>query len=159
MNPCRSDSGNILHTFLSQWADIQSEDYHGWKLKIYQILNFQNSSLKTCSMQLNLDYSKCQRLQESFRIIDSSNDRKREFSDFFRKARMLSWNITVLPEFATSTRVFHPVIGTSVKALKKMSSLEVVASSSLILCRSKNAEKKRKSDLYWHPLYTCNNID
>ena len=38
--------------------------------------------------------------------------------------------------------------GTSAKALKKMSSLEVVASSSLMLCRSKNAEKKRKSDLY-----------
>ena len=38
--------------------------------------------------------------------------------------------------------------GTSAKALKKMSSLEIVASSSLMLCRSKNAENKRKSDLY-----------
>ena len=46
----------------------------------------------------------------------------------------------VLPEFATSTHVFREVIGTSAKALKKMSSLEVVASSSLMLCRSKNAE-------------------
>ena len=53
---------------------------------------------------------------------------------------MLSKNVIVLPEFATSTHVFRDVIGTSAKALKKMSSLEVVASSSLMLCRSKNAE-------------------
>ena len=38
--------------------------------------------------------------------------------------------------------------GTSAEALKKISSLEVVASSSLMLCRSKNAENKIKSDLY-----------
>ena len=56
------------------------------------------------------------------------------------KARVLSLNIIVLPEFATSTHVFREVIGTSAKALKKMISLEVVASSSLMLCRSKNAE-------------------
>ena len=49
---------------------------------------------------------------------------------------MLSKNVIVLPEFAT----FREVIGTSAKALKKMSSLEVVASSSLMLCWSKNAE-------------------
>ena len=55
---------------------------------------------------------------------------------------MLLWNIIVLPEFATSTCIFREVIGTSVKALKKMSSLEIVASSSFILCRSMNAEKK-----------------
>ena len=56
---------------------------------------------------------------------------------------MLSKNVIVLPEFAefaTSTHVFREVIGTSAKALKKMSSLVVVASSSLMLCRSKNAE-------------------
>ena len=35
------------------------------------------------------------------------------------------------------------IIGTSVKALKKKSFLEVVVSSSLMLCRSKNAEKKK----------------
>ena len=58
----------------------------------------------------------------------------------FGKARVLSLNIIVLPEFATSTHVFREVIGTSAKALKKMISLEVVASSSLMLCRSKNAE-------------------
>ena len=46
---------------------------------------------------------------------------------------MLSKNVIVLPEFATSTRVFREVIGTSAKAFKKMSSLEVVASSSLPL--------------------------
>ena len=42
---------------------------------------------------------------------------------------------------------FREVIGTSVKVLKKMSSLEVVASSSLMLRRSKYAEKKRESEL------------
>ena len=50
--------------------------------------------------------------------------------------------------FATSTCVFREVIGTSVKALKKMSSLEVVASSSLMLCRSKNAEKKIRAYIF-----------
>ena len=55
---------------------------------------------------------------------------------------MLSKNVIVLPEFALSTHVFREVIGTSAKALKKMSSLEVVASSSLMLCRSKNAVLK-----------------
>ena len=53
---------------------------------------------------------------------------------------MLSKSVIVLPEFATSTHVFREVIETSAKALKKMSSLEVVASSSLMLCRSKDAE-------------------
>ena len=53
----------------------------------------------------------------------------------------------LLPEFAFSNRVFREVIRTSVKILKKKSSLKVVASSSLMLCRSKNAEKKRKSEL------------
>ena len=91
-------------------------------------------------IQSNLDYSKCQGPQESFRIIGSSNDRKREFSDIFGKTRMLSKNVIVLPEFATSTHDFREVIRTSVKALKKISSLEVVASSFLMLCRSKNAE-------------------
>ena len=38
-------------------------------------------------VQSNLDYSKCQGPHESFRIIGSSNDRKREFSDIFGKAR------------------------------------------------------------------------
>ena len=56
-------------------------------------------------LQSNLDYSKWQGPQDSFRIIGSSNDRKREFSDIFRKARMLSKNVIVLPEFATSTHV------------------------------------------------------
>ena len=41
-------------------------------------------------LQSNLDYSKYQGPQESFRIIGSSNDRKQEFSDIFVKARMLS---------------------------------------------------------------------
>ena len=58
----------------------------------------------------------------------------------FRKSSDAFKNVIVLPEFATSTHDFREVIGTSVKALKKMSSLEVVASSFLMLCRSKNAE-------------------
>ena len=91
-------------------------------------------------LQSNLYYSNCQGLQESFRIIGSSNDRKREFLDILGKARMLSKNVIVLPEFATSTHFFCEVIGISAKALKKMSSLEVVASSSLMPCRSKTAE-------------------
>ena len=46
---------------------------------------FQNWFLS--QVQSNLDYSKCQGPHESFRIIGSSNDRKREFSDIFGKAR------------------------------------------------------------------------
>ena len=42
-------------------------------------------------VQSNLDYSKCQGPQESFRIIGSSNDQKQEFLDIFGKARMLSF--------------------------------------------------------------------
>ena len=41
-------------------------------------------------IQSNLNYSKCQGPQESFRIIGSSNDRKREFSDIFGKDQILS---------------------------------------------------------------------
>ena len=74
-------------------------------------------------IQSNLDYSKRQGPQESFRIIGSSNDRKREFSDILGQARMLSKNVIVMSEFATSTHVFREVIGTSAKALKKMSPL------------------------------------
>ena len=94
-------------------------------------------------IQSNLDYSKCQGPQESFRIIGSSNDRNRVFS-------------VKLGCFHRLQLVFSVKIKSSVKALQKMSSLEVVASSSLMLCRSKNAEKKRKSELLIH-LYidTC----
>ena len=49
-----------------------------------------SKSIQILHVQSNLDYSKCQGPQESFRIIGSSNDRKREFLDFFGKARMLS---------------------------------------------------------------------
>ena len=94
-------------------------------------------------LQSNLDYSKCQGPQESFPIISSSNDRNRGVSGYFRKSSDV---------FATSAHVNREVIRKSVKALKKMSSLEmssleVVASLSLMLCRSENAEKKRKSEL------------
>ena len=41
-------------------------------------------------IQSNLDYSKSQGPQESFRIICSLNDGKWEFSDIFGKARVLS---------------------------------------------------------------------
>ena len=56
-------------------------------------------------IQSNLDYSKCHGPQECFRIIGSSNDRKREFSDIFGKARTFH-----RPEFATSTPVFREVV-------------------------------------------------
>ena len=46
----------------------------------------QLNNINVC-IQSNLDYSKCQGPQQSFRIIGSSNDRKREFSDIFGKAR------------------------------------------------------------------------
>ena len=39
------------------------------------------------NIQSNLDYSKCQGSQESFRIIGSSNDRNQEFSDIFGKGK------------------------------------------------------------------------
>ena len=84
--------------------------------------NFINvAALVECDLQLNLDYSKCQGPQESFRIIGSSNDRNREFSDIFGK--LGCFHRTSL--FASLT-VFREAIRTSVKALKKMSSLEGV---------------------------------
>ena len=49
---------------------------------------------------------------------------------------MLSQNAIVLPEIPTSTLVLREVIGTSVRALKKLSSLEFVASSSFMLYSS-----------------------
>ena len=64
---------------------------------------------------------------------------------------MLSKNIIVLPEFATSTCDFHEVIGTCVQALKKMSSLDVASSSSLMLCRIRS--------LLTSTLFMYNNID
>ena len=90
------------------------------KLICYNLIFKQPSTM--VQLQANLDYSKCQGPHESFRIIGSLNDRKRKFSDIFGKAWVLSENV-LLPEFATSTRVFREVIGASVKALKKMSSL------------------------------------
>ena len=69
---------------------------------------------------------------------------------YFGKSSDAFINVIVLTEFATSTCVFREVIGTSVKALKKMSFLEVVASSSRMLCRSKNTEKKiRAFDIHY----------
>ena len=69
---------------------------------------------------------------------------------------MLSLYVIVLPEFVTSTCVFREVIGASVKALKKMSSLGLWPR--ILLCFAGLRMQKRKSDLYCHPLYTCNNI-
>ena len=53
------------------------------------------------------------------------------------------------------------IIRTSVKALKKMSFLEVVVSSSLMLCRSKNAEKKENPifiDIYYMYIHVTTSI-
>ena len=41
---------------------------------------------KVHRVQSNLDYSKCQGPQESFRIIGSSNDPNQEFFRYFRKS-------------------------------------------------------------------------
>ena len=73
-------------------------------------------------IQSNLDYSKCQGPQESFRIIGSSNDRNREFSDIFGKLGCFHR----MSFFTSLTGVFCEAIRTSVKSLKKMSSLEGV---------------------------------
>ena len=70
---------------------------------------------------------------------------------------MLSKSVIVLPEFATSTRVFNEVIRASVKALKKMSSFGLRPHR--LLCFAGLRTQKRKSDLYCNQLYTCNNID
>ena len=43
----------------------------------------------------------------------------RSFSDIFEKARMLSYDVIILPEFAASNLVFREVIGTSVKNIKE----------------------------------------
>ena len=75
---------------------------------------------------------------ESFRIIGSSNDQNREFSDIFGK--LGCFHRTSL--FTSLTGVFREAIKTSVKALKKMSSLEGVPHR--LLCF---AGKKRKSEL------------
>ena len=56
------------------------------------------------------------------RIIGSSNDRNREFSDIFGK--LGCFHRTSL--FTSLTGVFREAIRTSVKALKKISSLEGV---------------------------------
>ena len=95
---------------------------------------------KECNIQSNLDYSKCQGPQESFRIIGSWNDRNWEF-------RILSGKQGCFHRTSLFCQclqcVFREVIGTSVNALTKMS-----YSSSLMLCRSKNAERKRKAYIF-----------
>ena len=110
-------------------------------------------------IQSNLDYSRCQGPQESFRIIGSSNDRKREFSDTFGKA--LTFHRTSLFCQSSQLQLVFSVIGTSVKALKKMSFFEVVVSSSLMLCRCKNAEKKENPifiDIYYMYIHVTTSI-
>ena len=54
--------------------------------------------------------------------------------------------VIALQEFATSTRVFREVIGASVKAFKKMSSLGLWPHR--LLCFAGLRTQKRKSDLY-----------
>ena len=59
---------------------------------------------------------------------------------------MLSLNVIVLPEFATSTRVFREVIGTCVIALKKRAPWGLWPHR--LLCFAGLRTKKRKSDRY-----------
>ena len=110
-----------------------------------QIFIIISTFLKKIQIQSNLDYSKCQGPQESFRIIGSSNDRKREFSDIFGTAR--TFHRTSLFCQSSQLQLVFSVIGTSVKALKKMNFLEVMVSLSLMLCRCKIAEKKENRSL------------
>ena len=56
-----------------------------WNLSL---ISTSTNDVKKKKIQSNLDYLKCQGPQESFRIIGSLNDRKREFSDIFGIARM-----------------------------------------------------------------------
>ena len=110
-------------------------------------------------IQSNLDYSKCQGPHEFFRIIGSSNDRKREFSDIFGRAR--TFHRTSLFCQSSQLQLELYIIGTSVNALKKMSFLEVVVSSALMLCRSKNAEKKENPifiDIYYMYIHVTTSI-
>ena len=116
---------------------MNKSSYRYWKLTACNISTF--------IVQSNLDYTKWQGPQESFRIIGSSNDRKREFSDIFGKAR--TFHRTSLFCQSSQLQLVFSVIGTSVKAFKKMNFLEVMVASSLMLCRCKIAEKKENRSL------------
>ena len=110
-------------------------------------------------VQSNLDYSKCQGPQESFRIIGSSNDRKREFSELGPFIEHHCFNR--VRNFNSCFPWSNYIIRTSVKAWKKMSFLEVVVSSSLMLCRSKNAEKKENPifiDIYYMYIHVTTSL-
>ena len=78
---------SIPNYFNNSETPIICEKYN--KPFMSTIFNF-NEILTDIDIQSNLDYSKCQGPQESFRIIGSSNDRNREFLDIFGKAWMLS---------------------------------------------------------------------
>ena len=80
----------------------------------------------------------------SFRIF---SEKLRPFKERHCFARVRSFNLS------------NYIIGTSVKALKKMNFLEVLVSSSLMFCRSKNIEKKENPIFIDYYMYTCNNID
>ena len=72
------------------------------------------------------------------------------FRIFSGKAR--TFHRTSLFCQSSQLQLVFSVIGTSVKALKKMGFLEVVVSSSLMLCRCKNAKKKENLifiDIYY----------
>ena len=75
-------------------------------------------------VQSNLDYSKCQGPQESYRIIGSSNDRKREFWDIFGKARILSSGCPPVREIWFFFKV-REKSGNSVKWSGKLENLQV----------------------------------
>ena len=78
----------IQHRFIKSYVFQIGRVSHSEKIMVISIEHLkQKLSLEK---QSNLDYSKYQGTQESFRLIGSSNDRKRESSDIFGKARMLS---------------------------------------------------------------------
>ena len=65
-------------------------DYAALRVLVFAALSAAQPTDYQMNLQSNLDYSKCQGPQESFRIIGSSNDQNWEFSDIFGKAQMLS---------------------------------------------------------------------
>ena len=68
------------------YSDLSLHLGHMPLVLFFHVLWAHQESIKK-KIQSNLDYSKCQGPHESFGIIGSSNDRKREFSDIFGKAR------------------------------------------------------------------------
>ena len=92
-------------------------------------------------LQSNLDYSKCQGPQESFRII-------RSFRIFSEKLECFHRTSLFCQKFANSTRVYREVTWNISQRFKEN---ELLGGCGLIVsyaCRSKNAEKKIRAYIF-----------